>query len=180
MAVWIRSSDAHHHAKTGNSPDFVNIRVINIVFDKSGRLNLARFLKAEAAVVEDAVVSIIMGIAKILPGATPKPSTLCNAHPRQLSGTLPIAWARIIETTAAVVKDVVVSIVMDIAALSVIMPGRVIHVIVDAASDREIIVCIVMGRVQRAVVAGFIANGELVTDFVYVEVINGHRDRPFV
>src|SRR2546426_985529 len=39
---------------------------------------------------------------------------------------------------------------------------------------------IVMGRLQRAVVAGFISDGQLVTDFIYIEIINRHRDHPLL
>ena len=88
--------------------------------------------------------------------------------------TIPKSFTRIVEATAAVVEDIVVPIVMGVATLSVVVPGRVVIVIVVAAANGVVIVSIVMSRLQRAVVASFIADGELVADFIYIKVINGH------
>src|SRR5205085_2012960 len=93
-----------------------------------------------------------------------------------LYGTFPISRTRIIEAAAAVVEHIVMSVVMGVAARSIVMPRRVGYVIVVAAANGKVIVAIVMGRLQRAVVAGFISDGQLVADFVHVEVVNGHRD----
>ena len=100
--------------------------------------------------------------------------TVCNAHACGLYGTFLISLTRIVEATAAVVEDIVVPVIMGVAALSVVMPGRVGYIIVVAAANGVVIVSIVMSRFQRAVVAGFISDGQLVADFIYIKVINGH------
>src|SRR5205085_1157673 len=86
----------------------------------------------------------------------------------------------VVEAAAAVVEHVVVSIVMGVAALSVVMPRRIGCVIVVAAIDGKVIMAIVMGRLQRVGAVGFLPDRQLAADFIYIEVVNSHGDVSFL
>jgi hypothetical protein len=86
-------------------------------------------------------------------------------------------WTTIIE--AAVIEDVIVTVIVDVAALRIVMEGRIAYVIVVATANGEIVVAIVVKRFQRVSVVGFISDGQLITHFIHIEIINGHSDCPF-
>jgi hypothetical protein len=98
----------------------------------------------------------------------------------ELLGALSVTGACIVEAAAAVVEHIVVSIVMGVAALSIVMPRRVAHIVVVAANNGEVIVTIVMGRLQRVGIMGFFPNCKHVTDLIQIKIINRHCGIPFL
>jgi hypothetical protein len=73
-----------------------------------------------------------------------------------------------------IIENIIMAIIVGITALRIVMEGRVAYVIVVAAADGEIIMGIVMGRLQSWGFARFISDGKFVADLIYVEIIYGH------
>jgi len=63
-----------------------------------------------------------------------------------------------------VVEKIVVPIVMDVTALSIVMGRRVVYIVVVAAGNGKVIVPIIMGRLQRVDLVGLLPDGQLVAD----------------
>jgi hypothetical protein len=73
-----------------------------------------------------------------------------------------------------------VTVIVDVAALRIVMEGRVAYIVVIATANGEVVVAIVVKRFQWVDIVGFIADGQLITHFIHIEVIDGHGDCPLL
>src|SRR5437764_277286 len=140
------------------------------IFSKASSCQNGYDMSCVAAMVNSVIVAVVV---------TGRCGTSVCRSARLWNGLYISAARSIVKAAAAIVENIVMSVVMGVAALSVVMKGRVVYVIVVAAANGEVIVSIVMSRLQLVVAVGFLPDRQLVADFIYIEIVNGHHDRPF-